>query len=95
VRKTKLSAKARADLDTIWLYVAGRDGAQAADRLIDRLVETFPLLAAFPRMGKPREDVLPDTRVFPVASYLIFDRKRRRDVEIARVVHGAQDIRRP
>jgi plasmid stabilization system protein ParE len=30
-----------------------------------------------------------------VASYLIFDRKRRRDVEIARIVHGAQDIRRP
>jgi toxin ParE1/3/4 len=63
VKKIKLSAKARADLDTIWLYVAERDGAQAADRLIDRLAETFPLLAAFPRMGKPREDVLPDTRV--------------------------------
>ena len=71
MKKTRLSAKARAD-DEIWLYVAERDGLEAADRLIDRLVEIFPLLAAYPAMGKPREDVHPDARVFPVGSYLIF-----------------------
>ena len=94
MKKTRLSAKARADLDEIWLYVAERDGLEAADRLIDRLVEIFPLLAAYPAMGKPREDVHPDARVFPVGSYLIFFRKRSRHVEISRIVHGARDIRR-
>lgn len=94
MKKTRLSAKARADLDEIWLYVAERDGLEAADRLIDRLVETFPLLAAYPAMGKPREDVHPDARVFPVGSHLIFFRKRSRHVEISRIVHGARAIRR-
>lgn len=92
MKRTRLSAKARADLDEIWLYVAERDGLEAADRLIDRLVETFPLLAAYLAMGRSRNDVYPDTRVFPVGSYLIFFRKRRRHVEISRVLHGARDL---
>jgi toxin ParE1/3/4 len=59
MRRTRLSAKARADLDEIWLYVAERDGPDAADRLIDRLTATFPLLAAYPAMGKSRDDLHP------------------------------------
>lgn len=78
MNKAKVSAKARADLVAIWLYVAEQDGAETADRVIDRLAESFPLLAAFPAMGKRREDVFPAARVFPVGSYLVFYRKRRR-----------------
>jgi toxin ParE1/3/4 len=94
VKRTRLSEKASADLDAIWLYVAERDGPEAADRLVDRLVETFPLLAAYPAMGRSREDVYPGARMFPVGSYLIFFRKRPKYVEISRVLHGARNIRR-
>lgn len=94
MNKARLSAIARADLDEIWLYVAERDGPEAADALIDRLAKTFPLLASFPSMGTLRQDVFPDARVFPVGPYLVFFRKRRRHVEISRVLHGARDLRR-
>lgn len=47
----KLSTQAAQDLEDIWIYIA-QDSEQAADALIDEIIQRFPKLAAFPDMGQ-------------------------------------------
>jgi plasmid stabilization system protein ParE len=47
------------DLLDLWEYIAA-ENREAADRLIDTLYHHFDRLAAFPRLGHPRSDLLPD-----------------------------------
>ena len=49
--RLRLSRKARADLDEIWLYLARQQSLEAADHLIDSITERFSLLASTPDMG--------------------------------------------
>ena len=66
----RLTARAEADPDRIWYYVA-RDNIQAAHHLIDTIVERFPTLAERPFMGRPRPELGSDLRSFPVGNHLI------------------------
>ncbi len=66
----RLTAQAEADLDGIWYFIA-RDNIQAANSLIDTLLERFPLLAENPMMGRPRPNLGPDLRSIPIGNYLI------------------------
>jgi len=88
VRKT---ARATADLDEIWLYVA-MDNVSAADRLIDRITERTQALADHPRLGVVRPDIAPEARMLTVGDYLILYRIVGRDVAVNRVVHGARRL---
>ena len=66
----RLTARAEADLDRIWYYVA-RDNIQAAHDLIDTILERFPTLADRPFMGRPRPELGSDLRSFPVGNHII------------------------
>jgi toxin ParE1/3/4 len=90
----RITDEARADLDAIWLYVAERGGIDTADRLIDAIIERFPLLASTPGMGFAREDFAPGLRSFPVGDYLIFYRRASGHIDIIRVLHGTRDLSR-
>jgi plasmid stabilization system protein ParE len=82
------------DLLDLWEYIAA-ENREAADRLIDTLYQHFDRLAAFPRLGHPRSDLLPDhpTLLFwPAGAYLIIYRPDRQPIEIVAVTHGARDI---
>ncbi len=94
MRKFKVSRPAKKDLDEIWLGIA-QDSVDTADRFIDFLTDRFPTLASSPRMGRSREDLAPGLRCHPVKTYLIFYRLQKNRVEIARVVHGARDLKAP
>ena len=59
-----------------------------ADGQIDRLTDRFYLLAEWPMMGRPRDDLRRGLRSHPVGDYLIFYRVRRREVIIQRVLHA-------
>ncbi|HWA63486.1 MAG TPA: type II toxin-antitoxin system RelE/ParE family toxin [Caulobacteraceae bacterium] len=85
------SAQARTDLDEIWLYVA-QDRIDAADRLIDRLVDAVRPLADFPRMGMSRSELAPDLRAITNGAYVIFYRALSGGVRVERVLHGRRDI---
>jgi len=67
-------------------------GAVAADSVIDAITERFYLLSQFPRMGRPRADLRPGLRSFPVGQYVIIYTIEGADVEILHVFHGRQDI---
>jgi|SRR5215475_15199357 len=90
----RITDEARADLDAIWLYVAERGSIETADRLIDAIIERFPLLASTPGMGLAREEFAPGLRSFPVSDYLIFYRRARGRIDIVRVLHGSRDLPR-
>ncbi|MBV9743122.1 MAG: type II toxin-antitoxin system RelE/ParE family toxin [Acidobacteriia bacterium] len=57
----------------IWAYIA-RDNKQAADRFIDRLIETFQILGNNPQAVRRRDELRPGYRSFPIGDYLIFYR---------------------
>ena len=90
----RITDEARADLDAIWLYVAERGGIETADRLIDAIIERFPLLASIPGMGFAREHFAPGLRSFPVGDYLIFYRRASGHIDIIRMLHGSSDLTR-
>ena len=89
----RLAPQARAELISIWNYIFKESGsAVAADSVIDAITERFYLLSQFPRMGRPRADLRPGLRSFPVGQYVIIYTIEGADVEILHVFHGRQDI---
>ena len=67
--KVIFSAHSRNDLEQIVKYIA-RDDTAVADRFGSKLIAQAESLADAPEMG-PRLPQKPDTRFFPVGSYLI------------------------
>jgi addiction module RelE/StbE family toxin len=84
------SPTAKRNLDAIWEYVA-QDNLDAADSLIARLRSAADQLMDFPYLGRIgrirgfRELVIAGT------PYIVMYRMSPGSVEIARVIHGAQD----
>ncbi|MBD2730830.1 type II toxin-antitoxin system RelE/ParE family toxin [Nostoc sp. FACHB-892] len=87
----RISTQAAQDIENIWEYVPPNN-LKAANRLFDTLRESFPKLAKFPQMGRERTELAPFLRSFPVKNYLIFYRPIDEGIEIARILHGSQDI---
>jgi toxin ParE1/3/4 len=89
----RLAPQARAELSNIWNYIARENGnAAVADGVIDDITERFHLLAQYPRMGRPRDDLRPGLCSFPVGQYVIIYMIDDEDVQILHVFHGCQDI---
>ncbi|MBU2501651.1 type II toxin-antitoxin system RelE/ParE family toxin [bacterium] len=87
-----LVPQARTDLREILNYIA-EDSIDAADRVLDRFLEVFELLAENPAMGHFREDLTTHpVRFFPVYSYLVIYMSNTSPVEIVRLLGGAQDV---
>ena len=90
----RLAPTAEVDLDDIWYYVAGESGnPEIADRIIDKITDTFWMLAQFPHVGRRRDrDLSPGLRSFPVGEYVIFYRVEGRDVLVLHVMRGSRDL---
>ena len=90
----RISPRAEADLDEIWLYIATESSSiEVADRLIDTITGNFLLLAGFPYAGRARDDGFGSgTRSFPTGEYVIVYSLEDSDVFILRVVHGKRDL---
>jgi toxin ParE1/3/4 len=87
----RVSDRAVADLDEIWLYIS-QDNPDSADKFIGELASRFPKLASMPEMGRLREELSPGLRSFPVGRYIVFYRRAGDGVEIIRVLHGARNF---
>jgi toxin ParE1/3/4 len=83
------------DIDEHAAYIADHN-VRAAYRFLDKVEETFELLARHSRIGSPRFDgIVAGLRAWPVAtfrSYVVLYFVTRNAVQIVRVVHGARDI---
>jgi plasmid stabilization system protein ParE len=91
VRRHGLAPAAENDLALIFDYIAQRN-PDAADRLMDAMIEAFDRLADHPKLGHRRTD-LTDLRVrfWRVREYLIVHRGEDR-IEILRVLDGRRDV---
>lgn len=81
--------QAELDLAAIWSYIAA-DNREAADRMIRRIDERFHLLLRDPNMGDSLDRFRPGLRATAVGQYVIYFRPVAEDVEVYRVLHGAQ-----
>jgi toxin ParE1/3/4 len=93
MRRFHISDEAQEDLNEIWLYISD-DSPNAADRVIADIVKTFPLLAEFPGIGRPRDELASGLRSYTIGIHLVFYRPMEDGVEVARVLHGAMRLER-
>ena len=91
MNQLRVAARARADLDDIWVYIA-QDNPDAADKYIRAIVSRFPTLASLPLIGRERPELSADLRSFVVGRRVIFYRVSGNNVEIVRVLDGARDL---
>jgi toxin ParE1/3/4 len=93
MNRVVVAPSARDDLDRIWDYIAiESESPIAAEKLLDRIHETFAQIARNPGSGTTCEWLRPGLRRFPVWPYIIFYTPQRDAVEILRVLHGARNI---
>jgi toxin ParE1/3/4 len=89
----RLAPGAEFELDEIWLWTAKESGSvDIADHLVDSITERFFLLARYPHMGRPRDDLRSGLRSFPVGRYVIIYRAEGEEVSILHIVAAARDI---
>ena len=86
-----ISEKAREDLIDIWQYIA-LDSMENADNFVDLVYEKCADLAAFPEMGRRRDELIPGIRSLPVKRYVIFYRIRENNIEISRILSAYRDL---
>ena len=83
--------EAEADLFLLWERVS-LDSPDNADRVLDRLAESFDLLATQPLVGRARPELAPQLRSFVSGRYVIFYAPYRSGIDVIRVLDGRQDI---
>ncbi len=91
----RLTPKAKADLRSIWSYIAA-DNAEAADRVEQAIYDACLFLAKAPLRGHSRKDLtnLP-VRFWTVLRYrkyvVVYD-PTEKPLKIIRIFHGARNI---
>ena len=88
--KYTLTLRAQQDLREIWLYIA-EDNERAADRLLNRLLDKFELVAEHPEMGTARPALSPIARILIEGSYVVMYEPTSDGVESMGVVYGTRD----
>jgi toxin ParE1/3/4 len=82
------------DLEEAYAWLAERSPI-GADRLLDEIDAVVQLLAAFPEIGRPRDELGAGLRSFRPQGFqnVIFYRRRDDAIVLVRLLHGAMDIR--
>jgi toxin ParE1/3/4 len=91
--KIRWSPTAERNSDAIWDYIA-QDNIEAADRIRGMLDAAAERLADFPRIGRNGRAAKTRELVVAGTSYILIYRLSREQIEITRVIHGAQDYPR-
>lgn len=86
-----VSARAYADLQDIFLFIAGKDPS-AAERMVSDINRRYAYLAGFPYLGRPWPDADSPIRRLVAGSYLIFYREETTRLVILRVLDGRMDV---
>lgn len=85
------NARAERDLIDIWTRIAF-DSPVAADRLLDKIQQSWQRLSAHPHSGADRSNLSPGLRSVRFGIYLSFYRVLAGEVVILRVLHGKRSI---
>jgi toxin ParE1/3/4 len=88
--KLRISPEAKADLDSIWDYIA-EDSPVEATNFILKVLNKCELLTEQPYMGPARDFIRKGLRIHPVDDYVVLYRVHDKTVEIVHVFHGSRD----
>jgi toxin ParE1/3/4 len=94
VIRYRISATAEHDLEEIFLYWTNRVSPETGERVLERIVERFSLLGAYPKVGRLCAEIASDVRCFPAGKYLIYYRVTGHWTDVLHVFHGARDQRK-
>jgi antitoxin ParD1/3/4/toxin ParE1/3/4 len=90
----RLSPRAAEELDAVLEHILQEGGPTAAEKVADEFSRCLRMLAERPGIGRVWEEAPGGTvRVWSLWSYLIFYDPGTRPIGIARIIHGARDIR--
>lgn len=90
----RLSPQAAAELDAVIAYYLQQAGPSVAIRVAEEFERAFELLATSPHVGRRRDDLTSEpVRFWTVYSYLVVYQPDAVPLVIARVLHGARDLR--
>lgn len=88
-----LAPEARADLEDI-IDEISQERPNAARGVLAKIRAALERLTEHPKLGHLREDLANESlRFWPVYSYLIIYRPESQPLQVARVLHGARDIK--
>lgn len=88
-----LAPEARADLEEIIDQIA-EERPNAARRVLAKFRSAMERLAEHPGLGHTREDLADESLSFwAVHTYLVIYRPGTQPLQIARILHGARDVR--
>jgi toxin ParE1/3/4 len=88
----RLTNSAMREIEEITAYLAKNYGFSQSEQFIKKLNSKFSKIVQFPKIGKPRDEILPGSRMLSVDRYLILYTVIGDDVEILRVVSGYRDL---
>jgi toxin ParE1/3/4 len=89
MNEPRLTLQAEADLEELWAYIAANN-PDAADRMVDAVLEASRMHVRFPGIGQKRDDLRPGLRCFVVSPYVVFYRPIEDTIEVLRILHGAR-----
>jgi toxin ParE1/3/4 len=93
-RRLVLTGKAKAQINSLYEYIAREASLEIADRYIDSLVERIAGLTSFPDRGTRRDDLRPGLRTVPFRRRLtIAYAVKPREVRIIAVGRAGQDMK--
>jgi toxin ParE1/3/4 len=90
----KISVKAAADIENIWLYTCENWSLEQADRYINLIFDEIEYLAGNPNAGKDLNHIRKNYLSSKVKSHVIFYRlvDKPRGIEVIRILHQRMDI---
>ena len=86
----RIAAAARRKLFQIYDFSRDEFGQSQADEYFDGLERTFALLADFPRIGTPADDLLVGLRRFRFKSHIIFYTEAADHIVVRQILHVRQ-----
>ena len=92
-RRIDWSPDARLDMDDLKRGIEQTYGTGSADGLLARIQKAIVTLSENPKFGAMRPDLVVGIRTWPVRPYIVVYFPLSDGVVIARIVHGARDLR--
>ena len=90
-----LTPEALADLESVFVYLAGNADVDTAERVTEKILAEIEEVGKSPGIGHQRNDLTDRDVLFRgVYDLLIVYWKDTSPVEVARILHGARDVKR-
>ena len=93
-RRIELIKEAAADLEEIARYTQDHWGAAQRVIYLTTLRRKPDQLAETPRMGMPRDEILPGHRSLRHGSHIVLYQETSDGILVSRIVHGSMELKR-